>query len=174
MSFYHLPHPWNPGYAIPEYIMAEPPGRGVFTTKWLPRGTISQLTPDFLAKSTAKKVLGREDAQLGSLSGDTLGAKETVYKLEPLGATGRVDPIRAYGEQAAKWIMGTIHEVDPGNRTIALRALLDSVDIGLWDSVAKHAGKYKAQGMAPKAAMQKALAVCLSSGMAKEIVTEGE
>ena len=50
MSFYHQPHPWNPGYAIPKYVLAEPPGRGTFTTKWLPRGTISDVVPDFLAE----------------------------------------------------------------------------------------------------------------------------
>lgn len=85
MSFYHLPHPWNPGYAIPKYVMAEPPGRGTFTTTWLPRRTISQLIPDYLAKPVDQKLLGRRDAQLGSLSGSTLGAEE--YKLVPTGQT---------------------------------------------------------------------------------------
>jgi hypothetical protein len=71
MSFYHLPNPWNPNYAIPDYVMAEPPGRGTFTTKWLPRGTIPDLIPDFLAKP-GQKILGRGDAGLGSLGGNTL------------------------------------------------------------------------------------------------------
>jgi hypothetical protein len=71
MSFYHLPNPYNPGYAIPDYVLAEPPGRGTFTTKWLPRGTIPDLIPDFLAKP-GQKILGRGDAGLGSLGGNTL------------------------------------------------------------------------------------------------------
>lgn len=53
MSLYH--NMYSPGYAIPDYILAEPPGRGTFTTEWLPRGTISQVIPDYMAvpKATA-------------------------------------------------------------------------------------------------------------------------
>ena len=108
MSFYQLPHPWDPGYVIPEYVMAEPPERGTFTTQWLPRGTISELVPDYLAKP-GRKLLGRNDAGLSgspmgslggcslagsslathsmrgsSLSGDTLGAR--AYTLMPSAA----------------------------------------------------------------------------------------
>lgn len=46
--FYRLPHPWNPGYAIPDYIMAEPMGRGVHRTKYLPRRTIDTGVPQYL------------------------------------------------------------------------------------------------------------------------------
>jgi len=106
MPFYHLPHPYNPGYVIPDYVLAEPPGRGTFTTAWMPRGTISEVVPDYLAKP-GKKLLGRDNAGLGglgslgdttldgstlgghtlsepTLSGDTLGARK--YTLESLGA----------------------------------------------------------------------------------------
>lgn len=73
MPFYHLPNPWNPHYAIPDYVLAEPPGRGTFTTQWLPRRTISQLMPDFIAKpDPGKKLLDRRDAGLGACCG--LGA----------------------------------------------------------------------------------------------------
>jgi hypothetical protein len=48
--FYQMPHPWDPRYAIPDYVMAEPMGRGTFTTKWLPRGWVSTLPPDYFAK----------------------------------------------------------------------------------------------------------------------------
>ncbi len=71
MPFYHLPNPWNPHYAIPDYVLAEPPGRGTFTTKWLPRRTISQLVPDFIAKpDVGKELLDRPDAGLEGLSAD--------------------------------------------------------------------------------------------------------
>jgi hypothetical protein len=42
MAQYQAPHPWNAGFAVPRYILAEPQGRGTFTTKQLPRRTISQ------------------------------------------------------------------------------------------------------------------------------------
>lgn len=91
-KFYNLPPSWNPGYAIPEYVMAEPPGRGTFTTKWLPRGSISTLDPSFVA-DPGKRLLGRTDAGLGSLGDATVGGDSTlsgsslgggrVYNLEP-------------------------------------------------------------------------------------------
>jgi hypothetical protein len=204
MSFYHLPHPWNPGYAIPKYVLAEPLGRGTFTTKWLPRGTISQLSPDFLAKPAAgqpgelrrsykaepmgRKLLGRADVQLGSLGADTLGAGAAeIYNLEPLGratrATGTIDvsrpgfagdPIKAYGERASEWIMGTIDEVDRPDRKIALRGLLDGIDPTLWTTVEKRATKYKGKGMSAKRALKKALAVSMANGMVAELVKAGE
>ena len=107
MAFYHFRHPYNPGYAVPDYVLAEPPGRGTFTTAWLPRGTISQVIPDYLAKP-GRKLLGRDNAGLGglgsladttldgstlggghslstpTLAGDTLGVRK--YTLESLGA----------------------------------------------------------------------------------------
>lgn len=49
MSLYNLPRPWNSGYAIPRYVLAEPPERGTFTTAQLPRGTISEVIPNYLA-----------------------------------------------------------------------------------------------------------------------------
>ncbi len=71
MSFYHLPNPWNPHYAIPDYVMAEPPGRGTFTTAWLPRRTISELVPDFIAKpDPGMKLLDRRDAGLEGMGAD--------------------------------------------------------------------------------------------------------
>lgn len=98
-DFYNFPPSWDPGYEIPDYVMAEPPGRGTFTTKWLPRGTINSLEPSFVA-DPGKKLLGRTDAGLGSLSGsslagsvldeDTLGAQ--VYDLVPTG--GPVDFVK--------------------------------------------------------------------------------
>ncbi len=186
MPFYHLPNPWNPGYAIPKYVLAEPPGRGTFTTKWLPRGTISQVAPDYLAKPVDRKLTGRDDVELGSLAGDSLGAMQ-IYDLEPLGQTTRAtgtidvskpgftgDPIKAYGERASEWIMGTIDEVDPDDRIIALRALLDGIDKSLWQTVEKRATKYKGKGMPVKRALQKALAVSMSNGVAAELLAAGK
>ncbi len=71
-NFYNLPRPWNPGYVIPKYVMAEPPGRGTFTTAWLPRGTISSITPNFVAKPGVD-LLGRENAGLGALGCPSIG-----------------------------------------------------------------------------------------------------
>lgn len=177
MSFYHLPHPWNPGYAIPEYVMAEPPDRGTFTTKWLPRGTIPGLVPDYLAKP-GKQLLGRNDADLGSLgesslrcnslSGDTLGAEE--YSLEPLGG---VDPVTSYGEEAALWIMSEIAKVPASQRKEALQSLLNVVDPSLWATIDRKGSEFRAKGMPPKSALAAAISVSLSEGFMKELIEAG-
>lgn len=183
MSFYHLPNPWNPGYAIPKYVLAEPLGRGTFTTKWLPRGTISALPPDFLAKPAAgqagelKRTYNVEP--LGSLGGDTLDAERFRHSTRATGAIDvsrpgfRGDPIKAYGQRASEWIMSSIGEVTPSHRKIALRALLDGVDKSLWITVEQRATKYRGRGMGSKRALQKSLAISMSNGLAKEMVDAG-
>jgi hypothetical protein len=37
---FRKPHPWDGGYAIPDYVMSEPGLRGTHTTKYMPRRTI--------------------------------------------------------------------------------------------------------------------------------------
>jgi hypothetical protein len=172
MSFYHLPHPWDPGYAIPEYVKAEPPERGTFTTKWLPRGTISAVVPDYLAQP-GPKLLGRGDADLGSLGDDTLGTGtgEQVYTLQPLGAGGNA--VTLYGKQAADWIMGSISRLPQEYRKPALRALLDAIDPKLWVLIEKKGADYSAKGMTPKASLHRAISEAMSAGIVEEVLEAG-
>lgn len=78
MAFYQIPNPWNPGYALPDYVLAEPPGRGTFTTNMIPRGTVDVLPPDYLARPELTKDDGGVEARTSvtgsgtSLSGHTL------------------------------------------------------------------------------------------------------
>ncbi len=44
MPFLKKDHPWNGRYAIPDYVLSEPPGFGTHTTKQTPRGTISVMS----------------------------------------------------------------------------------------------------------------------------------
>lgn len=95
MSFYHLPHPWNPGFAIPKYVMAEPMERGTFTTRQLPRRTISTLPPDYLARpaNTLSKnkhgsngsLTKNKHGAVGSLTGSSLGSSDWDHFGKPLG-----------------------------------------------------------------------------------------
>lgn len=87
MSFYRLPHPWDPNYAIPKYVMAEPPERGVFVTNWLPRGTIPTLIPDYLA---APGPSGSPKSDLGSLGVDTLDAAGAAAKAAAAAAAASI------------------------------------------------------------------------------------
>jgi hypothetical protein len=215
MPFYHQPHPWRPGYAIPKYVLAEPPGRGTFTTQWLPRRTISNVMPKFAAVPESKpealsgsnywavpdyvlaeppgrgtfttKWLPRRLAPtivpdyikkpalsgLGA-TGATSATSATNYELVPLGGLGNGDPIKAYGERAAEWIVFAIKGVPADERAAALRTLLDTVDKSLWVTVSNRATKLKAKGVPVKVAMQRALASSLSDGMAKELIQVGK
>lgn len=200
MSFYH----YNPGYALPEYIRAEPPGRGTFTTKWLPRGTISEVIPDYLARPMPARGHSKGAERLGSLSGsvfdsstlqgnslcghslasDSLGMSKRGAQRRCMRG-GRVfllepmgdngtDPVAEYGRKAARWIMSTINRVPQPSRKAALRALLDGVDKNLWPVVDRKGTAYQAQGMTAKSALERALGESMTDGIAKEIVETGQ
>jgi hypothetical protein len=167
-NFYGLPPSWNPGYEIPDYVMAEPPGRGTMTTAWLPRGTISALVPEFQAVKTAQQILGRNDAGLGSLGDDTLGIGTGVAR-----STAGRDPIADYGVKAASWLMHSIKSVPSDQRTTALRAIFDAIDTSLWGKVERRATELKNAGLSAPAALQAAMAQSMSAGMLEEIAEAG-
>ena len=48
-------HPWDPGYALPGHVTAEPMGRGVYVTKYTPRKTIATYQPSMFRPRSGKK-----------------------------------------------------------------------------------------------------------------------
>ena len=98
MPFYHEPHPWNPGYAIPRYVLAEPPGRGTFTTEGLPRRTISEIRPDYLAKPMKKKLYGRKAYGMEGVGDDA-----RRYVLVPTGQ--EEDPSMPPKKEMPGWVI---------------------------------------------------------------------
>lgn len=115
MSFYRIATPWNPGYAIPKYVAAEPPGRGTFTTEWTPRGTIQQLIPDSLSG-------------LGALGDSTIGGDPTI-------GAGAEDPFLKYGKTSAAAVFKAVNSVAPKYRDITLKAILQEIDPSLYGKV---------------------------------------
>ncbi len=186
MSFYQLPHPWDPGYAIPKYVMGEPPERGVFVTQWMPRGTIPTLVPDYLAKP-GEKILGRADADLGSLSGSCLGGSTlggstlaghtlrghslgaTEYQLVPtgLGGTGGRADYNAFGQKAANRMIAAVKALPPDRRSGALTAAMQKIDPSLPARCQKYTNEAAARGAAPAAALKQGLGRALTEGLAK-------
>ena len=164
-NYYGLPPAWNPGFEIPDYVMAEPPGRGVFTTAWLPRGTISGLVPEFSAVDVGREITGRDDAGLGSLGDDTLGAGV---------GNARTHPIAGYGQKAASYLMHSIRSVPAAQRQAALRAVLDAIDPALWGQIERRAKEFRAAGGTPQQALTDALAISLSAGMLGDLVAAGK
>jgi hypothetical protein len=69
--------------------------------------------------------------------------------------------------------MATIRDVPDEFRVIALEALLNEVEPGLYDRVTDKANEYEAKGMRPKAAVKAALASQMSKGFAEELLKIG-
>lgn len=174
MPKYNLPSAWNAGYAIPAYVNAEPPARGTFTTAWLPRGTISEVLPPLMAEpeplgslsgsSLDGSVLAGPTLAGPTLHGDSLGLQARRLA-QPLGA----DPVGGYGASAAAWIMKSIARVPQPQRKAALRALLDAVDPALWGEVDRLGEQLRQQGVAPAAALERALAQAMAKGVVVEL-----
>lgn len=106
-----------------------------------------------------------------SLAGDTLGAR--VYELQALGGVS-IDPVRAYGERSAAWIMSSLRQLPAEERRAALRELFDRVDPSLWATVDAQAAQFKAQGRTAPAALERAIAASMSTGILRELVQTGE
>jgi hypothetical protein len=123
MAFFQIPNPWNPGYALPDYVLAEPPGRGTFTTAMLPRRTVDVLPPDYLSQPIpARGSDGVE--QKTSLSGHTLdkptltGSSLSVPTLS--GSTlGRKGKAARYTKRVGATAVGDL----PGGSTLPLLAV---------------------------------------------------
>lgn len=190
MSFYHLPHPWDPGYAIPRYVMAEPPERGTFTTAWMPRGTIPNLVPDYFANPMgSQKILGRKNAGLsglGSLSGSTLAGPTlrgstlagstlagsslgaTEYELMPLGNGGVSGAITKFGAKTAKMMIAKVKQLPPQQRGDAMKQAMAQIDPSLRSRCENYALAAKKAGMPAPRAFELGLARALSEGLTSE------
>lgn len=181
MAQYRTPNPYNAGFALPANVLVEPPGRGTVTTNQLARGTFSGAPtswtggfalPDYVrAEPTKRGAMHAYDARrktIPSLVPETLG---NYYAL---GDVGSSDPIQAYGQRAAEYILGTIKRVPVEFRWIALEALLEETEPGLYETVTKRANEYKEKGMNSKEAVAAALASSMSAGLASEMIKMGQ
>jgi hypothetical protein len=159
--------PWRPKYALPKIVRKEVPGMGVHVTKMLPRGTIPGKIPSEFVSS--KKA---------GVTVTPMGLGSCGAACEPLannqgysGAIPGFDPIKEYGKQASAYLMKTIKGVPRDEQGIAMRAVLDTLEPGLWRRVQSKARQYRKAGKSKP--MQKALAESLSEGFGKEIVKIG-
>lgn len=157
-NFYGLPPSWNPGYEIPDYVMAEPPGRGAMVTDWLPRGTISALVPEFQAVRTLRP------GGLGSLGDDTLGAQSWG------GQIGLPDMIADYGRAAAQAVISSAKSVPAHQRPLVVRTIFQAVDPSLWHDVERLASENRRRGTSAPQALQHAMAQAMSAGFQRELV----
>jgi hypothetical protein len=84
------------------------------------------------------------------------------------------DPIANFGRQASAYIMKVIREVPPHQRPATLKIVFDRIEPGLYERVAKKATELERnKGYSPKVALQKAMAISMANGLAKEYVKLG-
>lgn len=176
MSFYKLPPPWNPGYVIPDYVQAEPPERGTFTTRWLPRGTIPALIPDYLAvpapqragSSLAGSSLGQHSLSGTcfddhSLSGDALGVNGNAS-----GAS-----FSKYGMKVAKNLIARVQTMPQASRGPVLKKMLAAIDKTLPARAEAHAKAEMKRGVPAPQALKNGIATAVSRGAVGELATLG-
>lgn len=165
-SAYNLPAAWDPGFAVPAYVEAEGLGRGTFTTAWMPRGSYGPGVVDYLNQPMTEVA---DIARRGD---------QVDYKLETMGALsneiGMTDPIAAYGRSASRFLVQRVMALPPAKRAPALKLVLDKIDPTLHARAGQIATQAKAQGMSPRAALERGLAAAMSDGVLKELVTVGK
>ena len=83
------------------------------------------------------------------------------------------DPFKEYGVRFAAHVMGTIRTVPREFREVALEALLDQLDDGLFARVTKRANTYRESGLRTKAAVRSAIASTVSQSFAEQVVEAG-
>lgn len=184
MSFYKSPA-FNSGYVIPRYVQAEPPERGTITTQWLPRGTIPEVLPDYLAvpknqirqRSTLAKhslsgsCFDEGTLQGHSLAGDTLGA--VAYELEPLGSgkppLGPSASFSRYGAKVAKDLMARAKRLPTEHRATFMKKTLGAIDKTLPARAEQHARAEQQRGAPAPVALERGIARAVSEGAITEI-----
>lgn len=192
MAQFRIPnHPYDPHFALPQNVMDEPPGRGTITTAQIRRRTFdspSYVPPSWSAHFALPRYIQQERLGKGAqhthwaqrktidrqihdpLLPKTYRLPEEVYALDGIPAD---NPFQQYGQRIAEMLVATMHEVPVEWRQIALKALLDELEPGLYGRVTRQTKKLKAKGVAPKVALQSALASSLSEGLSKEIIKVG-
>lgn len=184
MAQYRIPHPYDPRFALPANVMAEPPGRHTITTAQRPRKSFEP--PGYIpsawdAHFALPKYIRDENIGRGSVHSHW-ARRRTVPTLLP-DALGGIDdtvrpgfpgdPFKQYGERVSELLMGTIKQVPADFRQVALEAVLDELEPGLFERVTKRANEYKAKDGDPRAALQMAIASSVSEGLAKEVIEVG-
>lgn len=178
--FFRKPHPWDGNYAIPDNVMAEPPGRGTVTTKQRRRRTIDDpaIAPPWRPGYAYPAYVGQEPIGRGVYR-TKYRPRKTIDVLIPkyLGddeLDQGADPIANFGQRVASHIMGSVKHLPVDQRKQALKAVFDQLDPKLWGRVAARGKKLQQQGLSPKQALHQAIAASTSMGLLEEFIRVGQ
>jgi hypothetical protein len=177
---YRRPHPYNPHYALPDHVMAEPPGTGTFTTAYSPRGTYTERPRGWTGGYAQPAYIEAEPSARGAMMTHWLPRRWLPMPIpEALGADDDVrpgfvgDPIASYGQRVSQYLMRSLQVLPVEVRRRALQALLNNIDPTLDATITERATHYRDRGMDPKHALRSAIASSMSEGLAKEIIAYG-
>lgn len=198
MGFYNLPPAWDPGFALPKNVQDEGLERRAFVTKWLPRGTYDDPSVGTGGYAVPKYVQDEGYGQgtfttkwqpEGSYDGPSiphwLNQRPKVVNSTPLPGGGQQvtiqalgddplpEPFESYGQKAAQALISRVAPLPPGQRQLALKKILDTVDKTLWSRTQGFFNRYVAQKMGPADAFPLALSRALSTGIAAEVILTG-
>jgi hypothetical protein len=191
MAQYRIPHPYNPHYAIPSYILAEPPGqRQAIVTAQAPRGTFSSppvgWAGGFKDKYALPAYVQAEPHKRGAMSTYYVPRK-TIPTLVPeyLSGLGDAavpkpgfsgDPFKAYGIKATEIILNSIATLPDAEKADGMKAALDAIESGLWERTIMRLEEYrgKHKGVSDKKLVRWALSSALSEGLAKKVIALGK
>lgn len=170
-------HPWDPGYALPANVLAEPPGnRGSRITAQMPRKTYDGLVPyqDAYALPNYLEHPGTEAIYSRPLPRKWYPGPMAI-SMPGLGDTqaGMAD-LSSFGQQAATALLADIGEVPPSGRLFALRLALNAIEPGLYDRFLAKLQIAQKGGLAGTPALHQALAQATAEGFAKELIALGK
>lgn len=168
MAQYRTRNPYDPRFALPANIMAEPPGRGAMVTAQLPRKTIGSMPRDASYSSGY--------AVPNYIADEVPGRGAATTRMLPRGwpkSLGDDEASVGAGQQIANWITATISQVPASMRPYALRAALDRVEPGLYNEVVRRSKALTKQGVPTGEATRAAIASATSEGVVKEMVRLG-
>jgi len=178
---YRKPHPWDPKYAIPKYVMAEPGLRGTFTAKYRRRRSIDAPSipapwrtgyayPDYVGKEP----IGRGVYRTKYMPRRTVDTLVPRYISGLDGVDHETDVIAEFGRKVANHVMGTVFRLAPSMRKPAMKALFDQLDPKLWSRVKEKATQVqKEQGIGADEALKRAIAASTSQGLLEEFISAG-
>jgi hypothetical protein len=96
MAHYQRHHPYDPGFALPKYVRAEPPGRGSWHSFDAARGTISQRPKGWTGGFTQPRYVLAEPDRRGAIHSYDMARRSIGMRIpDPFGLGATPPPPRA-------------------------------------------------------------------------------
>ena len=196
-------HPWNPGYALPAHVLAEPPGRGTIQGKYIPRRTYNPIPEGWTGGYALPAYVMAENHGKGAAGSYGIRRRTVSRKYQtPLGYVGypdaplalrlpaevyaldgthegpskipASDPVKKLGVKISKIIVSELTKLPPSMRNSEMRKLFAAIDPKLNARVGKRTAKNRARGMSAADAFRAALASSVSEGFIDQMVSLGK